>query len=114
MAFRITITEDAEQQFLALTVRDQRTLRAAIASRLQHQPTNTSRAIKRLRPNPVAEFELRAGDLRVLYNTEGDEVIVVVVGRKVGNKRIVAGEEYHGHQDDPSGSPGSGSEGDAQ
>jgi mRNA-degrading endonuclease RelE of RelBE toxin-antitoxin system len=114
MAIRITITEDAEQQFLALPVYDQRTLQAAIASRLQHQPTTLTRAVKRLRPNPVAACELRAGDLRALYNTEGEEVIVVVVGRKVGNKLIVAGEEYRGHQDDPSESPGSGSEGDPE
>ncbi len=114
MAFQITITEDAEQQFLALPVRDQRTLRAAIASRLQNQPTTLTRAIKQLRPNPLAAYELRAGDLRVLYNVEVDEVVIVVVGRKVGNRLIVAGEEYRGHQDDPSGSAGSGSEGNAE
>lgn len=114
MAFQITISEDAEQQFLALPVRDQRALRAAIASRLQHQPTALTRAVKRLHPNPVADYELRAGDLRVLYNTEGEEVIIVVVGRKVGNKLIVAGEEFRGHQDHPFGAPGGGPERSAQ
>ena len=114
MAYRITITKDAEQQFLSLPVRDQRTLHAAIASRLQHQPTILTRAIKQLRPNPLAAYELRAGDLRVLYNVESDEVVVVVVGRKVGNALIVAGEEYRGHQDDLSGSAGGGSEGHSQ
>ena len=114
MAFRITITEDAEQQYLALPVRDQRTLQAAMASRLPHQPTTLTRAAKRLRPNPVAEYELRAGDLRVLYNSEAEEVIVVVVGRKVGNKRIVAGEEFRGHQDNPPAPPGSGPERNAE
>jgi mRNA-degrading endonuclease RelE of RelBE toxin-antitoxin system len=114
MAYRITLTEDAEQQFLALPVRDQRTMQVAIASRLTHQPTTLTRAIKQLRPNPVAAYELRAGDLRVLYNVEGDEVVVVVVGRKVGNTLTVAGEEYRGHQDDPSRSTGSRSEGNAE
>ena len=52
-----------------------------------------------LRPNPLAAFELRAADLRVLYNVEGDQVVLLVVGRKVGNKLIVEGEEFHGHQD---------------
>ena len=106
MPYKITITDDAHRQFRALPVRDQRILEAAILSRLQHQPTTLTKAIKRLRPNPLAEFELRAENLRVLYNVEGDEVVVLVVGRKVGNTLIVEGEEFHGHQDhlpEPSG-----------
>jgi mRNA-degrading endonuclease RelE of RelBE toxin-antitoxin system len=67
------------------------------------QPMQESRAIKRLRPNPLAEFELRIGNFRVLYNVEVDrnEVVLLLVGRKVGNKLIVGGVEFHGHRDDP-------------
>lgn len=72
------------------------------------------RAIKRLRPNPLAEYELRVGDLRVLYNVEGSDVVLLVVGRKAGNKLIVEGEEFHGHQDDPAEPAGGGSQGDAE
>lgn len=114
MPFKITITEDADRQFHALLVREQRILEAAILSRLQQQPTTPTKAIKRLRPNPLAEFELRAGNLRVLYNVEGDEVVVLIVGRKVGNKLIVEGEEFHGHQDNSSESLGNGSPQDPQ
>jgi mRNA-degrading endonuclease RelE of RelBE toxin-antitoxin system len=109
MAYTISITEDADRQFRALPVRDQRVLEAAILSRLEHQPTTPTKAIKRLRPNPLAEFELRAGNLRALYNVEEDEVIVLTIGRKVGNKLIVEGEEFHGHQDNPAKPPGNGS-----
>src|SRR2546423_13773582 len=108
MAFRITITEDADRQFRSLPARDQRILEAAIQSRLEHQPTTPTKAIKRLRPNLFAEFELRAGDLRALYNVEDDEVIILIVGRKIGNKLIVEGEEFHGHQDHPVEPPGNG------
>jgi mRNA-degrading endonuclease RelE of RelBE toxin-antitoxin system len=111
MAFQITITADAEAHMRWLTAREQRTLHAAILARLEHQPTTTSRAVVRLRPNPSAEFELRVGDLRVLYNVEGDEVVLLVAGRKVGDKLIVAGEEFHEHQDHPPESTGGGSEG---
>lgn len=114
MAFKITITEDADRQFRALSARDQRTLEAAILARLQHQPTTPTKAIKRLRPNPLAEFELRVGNLRVLYNVEGDEVIVLIVGQKAGNKLIVEGEEFHGHQDHIPEPPGNGSPEDAE
>lgn len=111
MAFQITITADAESHLQGLPAREQRTLEAAILARLRDQPTTLTRAIKKLRPNPLAEFELRVGDLRVLYNVEGEEVILLVVGRKVGNKLIVGGEEFHGHQDSPPESPGDASPG---
>ncbi len=107
MPYRITITEDAERQLRSLPARDQRILEAAVASRLV-QPTIPTKAIKRLRANPLAEFELRAGSLRALYNVEGDEVVLLIVGRKIGNKLVVEGEEFHGHQDDPAKPPGEG------
>ena len=110
MAFKLTITDDADRQLRSLPVRHQRILEAAIVSRLEHQPTTPTKAIKRLRPNPLAEFELRAGDLRALYNVEGDEVVVLIVGRKVGSKLIVEGEEFHGHQDHSAEPSGNGPE----
>ena len=114
MPFKITITEDAERQLKSLPVRQQRILEAAILARLTGQPATPTRAIKRLRPNPFAEFELRVGDLRALYNVEGEEVVILIVGRKVGNKLIVEGEEFHGHQDDSPKPPGNGSQRDPQ
>jgi mRNA-degrading endonuclease RelE of RelBE toxin-antitoxin system len=114
MAFQLTITADAEAQWRALPARDQRILEAAIQARLLHQPTMLTKAVKRLRPNPFAEFELRAGDLRVLYNVEGTEVVLLVVGRKDGNKLIVGGEEFHGHQDHPAEPAGGEPSGDAE
>jgi mRNA-degrading endonuclease RelE of RelBE toxin-antitoxin system len=97
MAFQITITEVAEVQLRSLTAREQRLVEAAIQARLLHQPTTETKAIKKLRPNPFAEFELRVADLRVLYNVQEAEIIVLLVGRKEGNKLIVGGEEFHGH-----------------
>ncbi len=103
MAFRVTITEKADAQLRSLPVRDQRIVEAAVTARLREQPTAPTGAIKRLRPNPLAEFELRVRDLRVLYNVEEEnsEVVLLIVGRKSGNKLIVGGEEFHGHQGDP-------------
>jgi len=114
MAFRLMITEEAHGHLRTLPVRYQRTVQAAVTARLLHQPTTETRAIKRLRPNPLAEFELRVGALRVLYNVEGEEVVLLVVGRKTGNKLMVAGEEFHGHQDNPPEPPGSGFAEDTQ
>lgn len=39
--------------------------------------------------------------IRVLYNVEGTEVVLLIVGRKVGNTLVVEGEEFREHQDNP-------------
>jgi mRNA interferase RelE/StbE len=114
MAFRITTTHEAEAQLAALPARDRRTVAAAILARLQDQPTTPTRAIKRLRPNPLAEYELRVGDFRVLYNVEGEEVVLLIVGRKVGNTLVVEGEAFREHQGHPPESTGGGPAGDAE
>jgi hypothetical protein len=84
-------------------------------AKLLHEPTKATRAAKQLRPNPFAEFELRVGDLRVLYNVsvEANEVLLLLVGRKIGNALLVEGKEFHGHQDNPPQPPDSGPPGDA-
>jgi mRNA-degrading endonuclease RelE of RelBE toxin-antitoxin system len=107
VAFNITITDDAESHLRSLSKREQRMVEAAILSRLVHQPETESRTVKRLRPNPLATYELRVGNIRVLYNVEGREVILLVVGRKVGNMLVVKGQEFHGHQDNSSKPSGS-------
>lgn len=114
MAFEIIFTPDVERQIDALTVRERRILDAAIQTRLRERPRTTTKAIKRFRPNPLAEFELRVGDLRALYNVEDSDVVLVAVGRKVGNRLIVEGKEFHDHQDNPAEPPSSGSDGNAE
>ena len=91
-------------QLLGLTAREQRIVADRIAARLVQEPTSPSRAVKPLRPNPLAGYELRLGDLRVLYKVDeaNAEVLIVIVGRKVGNVLVVEGKEFHGHQSDPS------------
>jgi mRNA-degrading endonuclease RelE of RelBE toxin-antitoxin system len=114
MPFKITITDDADRQLRSLPVRDQRILEGAIQSRLENEPTKPTKAIKRLRPNLFADFELRAGNLRALYNVDEGEVVILLVGRKVGNRLIVEGEEFHDHQNNPAEPSGNGPEKDAK
>jgi len=114
MPFQITITADAERQLQSLTARDQRKVEDAILARLIHVPTKVTHSIKQLRPNPFAQFELRVGDFRVLYNVEENFVVLLVVGRKVGEKLVVEGEEFHAHRDNPPEQPGSEPSSDAE
>jgi len=51
---------------------------------------------KPLRPNPIAPWELRVGQLRVFYEVVGTEtgvVRILAVGRKRRNVLIIGGEE---------------------
>jgi hypothetical protein len=98
------MTPDADRHLLAMEVYEQRIIETGMLARLVHEPMKESKAIKELRPNPVAEYELRLGEYRVLYNVEEEvgEVVIGVIGRKVGNRLIVEGKEFHGHESDKS------------
>jgi mRNA-degrading endonuclease RelE of RelBE toxin-antitoxin system len=112
-ARRIPITEEAERQLRALSAREQRLVESGIVNRLQDQPARPSKAVKRLRPNPFAAFELRLGNLRALDNVDeaNQEVVILLVGQKAGNRLIGEGEEFldrkiiplHGLQAGPEG-----------
>ena len=56
----------------------------------------------RTKGNPVAGWELRLGDFRVLYDVDESQrvVTVQVVGDKRGNQLIVQGEEFSEHESD--------------
>ena len=103
MPFRIVITDEAELHLRSLPAHEQRLIESAIRRRLLHEPGRETKAVKQLRPNRLAQYELRVGDFRVMYNVEGVEVVLLVIGRKKGNQLFVKGESYHGHQDDSSG-----------
>jgi hypothetical protein len=45
-----------------------------------------------MRPNPIAPWELRIGDLRVYYDVERNLVKILAVGEKDRNTVQIAGE----------------------
>ena len=49
---------------------------------------------KRLRANPIAPWELRVRDMRVLYEVDEPGVVTVLaIGMKRGNRVYIGGEE---------------------
>jgi mRNA-degrading endonuclease RelE of RelBE toxin-antitoxin system len=94
--FEIRFSEDAERHLKQFPARDRRILLAAIEEQLTHQPIVPTRNRKQLRPNPLAAWELRVQEFRVLYNVEEEvvTVLVVAIAVKEGNKFIIEGEEY--------------------
>jgi mRNA-degrading endonuclease RelE of RelBE toxin-antitoxin system len=67
-----------------------------IDEQLSDEPSHETRNRKRLRPNTVAEFELRITRFRVFYDVDENENLVKIesVGHKEGSHLFICGKEY--------------------
>lgn len=82
--------------------KDGRLLLNEAARRLGSDPLAETRHMKTLRPNPVAQRELRLlGKYPVLFNLNErrHEVTIVLVGEKRGNALLVQGAEFTAHHE---------------
>lgn len=98
MPFLVEYSPDAEDHLRALTARQQRMVLDAVGTQLVHEPTVETRNRKPMRPNPVAPWELRIGNLRVYYDVETEPERVVYVraaGIKLRN-RVRIGKDVIG------------------
>jgi mRNA-degrading endonuclease RelE of RelBE toxin-antitoxin system len=96
MGYLIEYSPDALNHLAYLKKRDQRVVVDGIERNLSHKPLRMSRNQKRMRPNLLADWELRLGNLRVYYlvrESPLNRVSVVAVGKKLGNRVFIAGEE---------------------
>lgn len=95
MAYAIEYTEIALRDLEWLRKNEQITVLAAIDEQLRYEPAVETRNRKRLRPNAVAEWELRIGVFRVLYDV--DQIVRIVsvqrIGKKPGSQFTFRGEE---------------------
>ena len=67
-----------------------------IKAQLPFEPLRETRHRKMLRPNPLADWELRIGPHRVFYEVDegASRVRIVAVGYKEHNKLFIGGEEF--------------------
>ncbi|MGR3178265.1 MAG: type II toxin-antitoxin system RelE family toxin [Candidatus Anammoxibacter sp.] len=70
MAYRIEYSPDSEDHMNLLTKRQCVIVMDTIDEQLVYQPNIETRNRKPMRPNPIAPWELRIGDLRVYYDIE--------------------------------------------
>lgn len=81
-----------------------RVLLRELVERLETDPLAEAKNLKTLRPNPVAERELRLrGRYRALFSVARNSrtVTVILVGEKTGNALVVRGKRYSAHEDRP-------------
>ena len=94
--FDIRLSRSALADIRWFHQRERRTIMDGIERQLVYEPDIETRNRKRLRPNRVAEWELRINDYRVVYDVKVDEAVVEIklVGLKNGNQLLVRGKEY--------------------
>jgi len=92
--YTIEISVAAEMHLDQLSAYDRKIILAAIVEQLSHHPLTKTRNRKALRPNPIANWELRVGKYRVLYNVVEEESLVAInaVAVKEGNQFVIDGE----------------------
>ena len=97
MAFEIIYSPEAGEHLEALPKVSQVLVVDQVDQQLVHQPTLPTRRRKVLRPNPIAPWELRVGDIRIVYEVRerpNPAVIIKAVGMKrhdelwIGTERI--------------------------
>ena len=90
MRFLIEYSPEAEDHLRALPAHHRATVMDVVDEQLTHQPTVETRRRKPMRPNPLAPWELRIGNLRVYYDAEEDpDPIVRIRAIGVKHRRIV-------------------------
>ena len=94
--FAIRFTPEAIEDLRCYVKPDRKRIVDGIESSLKHEPGRETRNNKKLRPNRLAERELRVGRFRVFYDVDerGALVKIEAVGHKRGNRLYVQGEEF--------------------
>jgi len=95
LAYVIEYSPEAEDHMRWLTARQQTIVLDAVDRQLLNQPNVETRNRKPMRPNPVAPWELRIGNLRVYYEVNNDPestVVVLAVGIKDRDRVRIGGE----------------------
>jgi len=110
LPYEIIYAPIALDHLRSLGAAERATIVDTVERQLRYQPETPTRHRKRLRPNPLAPWELRIGNLRVFYAVEltlpddsedreaesmaDGQVFVLAVGVKRGNRLWLGDEEY--------------------
>ena len=94
--FAIRFTPEAINDLGTYSKRERKRIMDDIDSCLKHEPGRETTNNKKLRPNQLAERELRVDRFRVFYDIdEGGAVVKIeAIGHKRGNRLYVHGEEF--------------------
>jgi len=94
--YDIEYTLDAMEDLKRFRKYEQRLIVDQIDEQLSYEPAHETHNRKRLRPNSVAEYELRITRFRVFYDVDENKKLVKIetVGHKEGSRLFIRGKEY--------------------
>ena len=94
--YDIEYTLEAMEDLKRFRKYEQQLIVDQIDEQLSYEPARETRNRKRLRPNKVAEFELRIMRFRVFYDVDENKNLVKIeaVGHKEGSRLFIRGKEY--------------------
>ena len=94
--YDIEYTLEAMEDLKGFRKYEQQLIADQIEEQLSYEPAHETRTRKRLRPNSVAEFELRITKFRVFYDVDENKKLVKIeaVGHKEGSRLFIRGKEY--------------------
>jgi mRNA-degrading endonuclease RelE of RelBE toxin-antitoxin system len=102
MAWTVEVKEAALEHLQWFGKKTGRKLLKEALEHLEHNPLIESKNLKTLRPNSVAQKELRLfGKYRILFSVdeEAEVVTIILAGKKRGNRLLVLGEEFSEHHE---------------
>ena len=94
--FEIKFTEEAIEDLQWFKKAERGYVMGEIETVISLEPTTETRNRKRLRPNELAEWEVRIDDFRVFYDVDQENKLVNIaaVGYKEGSQLFIRGKEY--------------------
>jgi len=101
MAWTVEVKEAALQHLQWFGRKTGRKLLERALEFLEQDALAETKNLKTLRPNPIAQRELRLfGTYRLLFSIDEGErlVTIILVGEKRGNRLLVMGEEFSAHE----------------
>lgn len=95
VSFVIRFSEDARTHIRQLSASERKQVLDRVRVRLENEPSRGTRHLKLLRPNPLAQYELRVGALRLFFEVDQEraQVMVLAIGRKEGDRLWIGGKE---------------------
>jgi hypothetical protein len=92
----VLLGPDATRQLRCLRAYDAAFLRDAMRRQLAETDATeeTHQRFRLRRPSQLAEFELRVSNWRVFYRVHGEEVQVVLIGEKRGERLFIDGKRF--------------------
>jgi mRNA-degrading endonuclease RelE of RelBE toxin-antitoxin system len=94
--YEIEYTAEAVDDLKLFRKFEQRYISDHVDEQLLQEPAIETRNRKKLRPNEVAEYELRLGKFRVFYDVDErlKTVKIEAIGYKEGSRLFIHGKEY--------------------